>query len=167
LAFVMLSTSFPWVGWPFVPASNPRKRAVFALSLLMLAGCRGSASPAVRSVAASGYRLSAPADLAAVRSRHEVQASEGVKVVAVARFPRRRAARPGVWQRVVPELDRAAAELAKQQSGDVADSRTVAIAGRGARRYDIEYERDGKALVERIAFVLRGKTVSLLLFPYQ
>ena len=66
----------------------------------------------------------------------------------------------------MPELDRAAAQLAKQQNGQVGESRTVTIAGRRARSYDIDYERDGKALVERLAFVLRGKTEYLLLCRY-
>jgi hypothetical protein len=67
----------------------------------------------------------------------------------------------------VPQLDRAATELAKQQNGEVAESRTVTIAGQKARRYDIEYERNGKSLVERIAFVLRRKTEYLLLCRYE
>jgi hypothetical protein len=67
----------------------------------------------------------------------------------------------------VPELDRAATELAQQQNGKVRSSQTVTIAGRQARRYDIDYTRDGKQLVERIAFVLRGKTEYLLLCRYE
>ena len=32
------------------------------------------------------------------------------------------------------------------------------IAGRDARRYEVDYEDEGKKLVERIGFLLRGKT---------
>jgi hypothetical protein len=78
-----------------------------------------------------------------------------------------RAFRPALWDNVVPELDRAAKGLAQQQAGDVAESRTVTISGRRSRSYSIDYERDGKALVERIAFVLRGKTEYLLLCRYE
>ena len=62
---------------------------------------------------------------------------------------------------------RAAAQLAKQQSGTVGDSQTVTVGGQRTRRYDIDYERDGKQLVERLAFVLRGKTEYLLLCRYE
>jgi hypothetical protein len=121
----------------------------------------------VKVVQGTGYRFSAPADWAVVRSGREVQASQGLQLVSVTRYPLLRAYRPALWERVVPELDRAATQLAQQQKGEVAQSRTVTVAGRQARRYDIEYERDGKALVERLAFVLRGKTEYLLLCRYE
>jgi hypothetical protein len=117
-------------------------------------------------VRGTGYRFSAPADWVVVKSGRSVQASQGLRLVSVTRYPLLRAFRPALWARVVPELDRAAAQLAKQQSGRVGDSRTLTVADRKARRYDIDYERDGKALVERLAFVLRGKTEYLLLCRY-
>jgi hypothetical protein len=67
----------------------------------------------------------------------------------------------------VPELDRAAAAVARQQQGTVADHRTVTVAGLRARRYDIAYVRESRPLVERVAFVLRGKTEYLLLCRYE
>jgi hypothetical protein len=121
----------------------------------------------VKVVQGTGYRFSAPADWAVVRSGREVQASHGLQLVSVTRFPLLRAYRPALWERVVPELDRAATQLAQQQKGEVAESRTVTVAGRQARRYDIEYERDGQSLVERLTFVLRGKTEYLLLCRYE
>jgi hypothetical protein len=120
----------------------------------------------VKVVEGTGFRFSAPADWAVTRSGREVAASQGLRLVSVTRFPLLRAYRPALWARVLPELDGAAAQLAKQQNGHVTESRTVTVAGRQARRYDIGYERDGKALVERIAFVLRGKTEYLLLCRY-
>lgn len=117
-------------------------------------------------VQGAGYRFSAPAGWAVSRSGREVQASQGLNLVSVTRYPLLRAYRPGLWARVVRELDTAAAQLAKQQKGAVSDSRTVTIGGRQARRYDIHYERAGNALVERIAFVLQGKTEYLLLCRY-
>ncbi len=113
-----------------------------------------------------GYRFSAPANWAVVRSGREVRVSKGVSLVSVTRYPLLRAYRPILWDHVLPELDRAADGLAQQQNGTVGESRTVMTSGRRARSYDIDYERDGKALVERITFVLRGKTEYLLLCRY-
>ncbi len=118
-------------------------------------------------VRGEGYRFSAPAGWAVARSGREVQASEGVQLVSVTRYPLLRRFRPALWAKVVPELDGAASELARQQNGTVRNMETVTIAGRQARRYDIEYTRDGKQLVERIAFVLRDKTEYLLLCRYE
>jgi len=147
---------------------NPRKRAAFAGVLLVFAGCGGNAEPAPqRVVRGTGYRFTAPADWAVARSPRVVQVSEGIRIVSVTRFPLVRAFRPALWPRVVPELDRAAAEVAKQQNGDVASARTTTISGRRARIYEIEYERDEKQLVERIAFVLRGKTEYYVLCRYE
>jgi hypothetical protein len=160
--------SFRWVGRPFVPSRNPRKRAAFALSLLVLAGCGGGGgAPAVQVLHGTGYRFSAPADWAVVRSGRALQASKGLQLVSVTRYPLLRAYKSELWPSVVSELDRAAAQLAQQQNGEVRESRTVTLAGRRARRYDIDYARDGTALVERIAFVLRGKTEYLLLCRYE
>jgi hypothetical protein len=75
--------------------------------------------------------------------------------------------RPELWNKVVPELDRAAAAVATQQKGTVIDSRTANVSGQKARRYDVAYTSDGKELVERIAFVLRGKIEYLLLCRYE
>ena len=115
----------------------------------------------------SGYRFSAPVAWTVSRNARELSVAQGVRLLSVTRFPLLRAFRPALWGHVVPELDRAAKGLAQQQAGDVAESRTVTISGRRARSYDIDYERDGKALVERIAFVLRGKTEYLLLCRYE
>jgi hypothetical protein len=158
--------SFRWVGRPFVPWRNPRKRAAFAVSLLVFGGCGGGGAPAVKIVQGSDYHFSAPASWAVTRSGRALQAADGLALVSVTRYPLLRKFRPDLWAAVVPELDRAATQLAKQQNGDVGGSRTVTIGGQRARRYDIDYERDGKALVERIAFVLRGKTEYLLLCRY-
>ncbi len=87
--------------------------------------------------------------------------------MSVTRFPLLRRFRPGLWAKVVGELDRAAAGVAHQQRGSVTASQTMTISGRQARRYEIAYELNGKRLVERIAFVLRGKTEYLLLCRFQ
>jgi hypothetical protein len=117
-------------------------------------------------VRGSGFRFAAPAGWAVERSPRVVQASDGLDLVSVTRYPLVRAFRPALWAKVVPELDRAAAGVAEQQNGRVVSSRTTTVAGRRARAYDIEYERDGKQLVERFTFVLRGKTEYYLLCRY-
>ena len=159
--------SFRWVANGFVPRTDPRKRAVFGLALLFAAGCGGgSGAPAERLVRGSGYSFSAPAAWPVVRNGREVTASKGIPLVSVTRYPLLRAFRPELWAHVLPELDRAASGLARQQQGALGQSRTVTISGRRARGYEIDYSHGGKRLVERLGFVLRSKTEYLLLCRY-
>ena len=159
--------SFRWVANGFVPGRNPRKRALLGLTLLLAAGCGGGGGGrAEHVVRGTGYRFAAPVGWRVVRSGRDVQAAQGLALVSVTRYPLLRAFRSSLWDHVVPELDRVAAGLAAQQEGTVGASRTVTISGRRARRYDIDYRRDGKQLVERLGFVLRGQTEYLLLCRY-
>lgn len=159
--------SFRWVANGFVPGPNPRKRALLGLTLLVVAGCGGGGGGRAEHVVhGAGYSFAAPAAWPVVRSGREVHAAQGLALVSVTRYPLLRAYRSSLWEHVVPELDHAAAGLATQQQGTVGASRTVTIAGRRARRYDIDYQRNGNELVERLAFVLRGKTEYLLLCRY-
>jgi hypothetical protein len=152
----------------FVPGVNPRKQAVLVALLPLAAGCGGSsAATTERPVRGTGYSFSAPASWQLVRSGRSISVSEGLAVVSVTRFPLIRTFRPELWDKVVDELDRAAAAVARQQKGKVSDPQTVTIGGRRARRYDIDYVHGGDQLVERIAFVLRGKTEYLLLCRYE
>jgi hypothetical protein len=145
---------------------NRRKQAVLWLTLLVVAGCGGAAAQAYV-VQGTGFTFVAPADWGVSRKGSEVQVARGTLLISVTRFPLPRRFRPGLWDRVVPELDRAAAAVASQQQGGVSDSRTVTIAGQKARRYDVAYTRGDQQLVERIAFVLRGKTEYYLLCRYE
>jgi hypothetical protein len=138
------------------------------LAVLVLAGCGGSSGrEAERIVRGPGYTFAAPAGWRVTRTGREQQAAQGAALVSVTLFPLQRAFRPAMWNRVVPELDRAAQAVARQQQGSVQDSVNVVIGGLKARRYDVAYERDGKQLVERIAFLLRAKTEYLLLCRYE
>ena len=135
---------------------------------MCLAGCGGAKSSSAEQVVhGSGYRFSSPAGWAVSRSPRAVRAADGLTLVSVTRFPLVRAYRPALWPQVLKELDDAAAGVARQQSGTVASSRTTMVAGRQARSYDIKYRHDGKDLVERITFVLRGKTEYYLLCRYE
>ena len=163
--------SFRSCATSYVPGRNPHKLAASAAGLLLLlAGCGGGSGGETtpeQVVRGSGYRFSAPSDWAVTRSPRLVQASEGIGLVSVTRYPLVRPFRLALWQRVVAELDRAAADVARQQKGTISASRTLAVSGRQARSYDIDYEHDGKKLVERITFVLRGKTEYYLLCRYE
>jgi hypothetical protein len=107
-----------------------------------------------------GARFSLPGGWQTTRTQTTVSAapSEGSdEVVSVSIFRLLRPYVPELWARVVPELDRAANELARQLSASVDSARTVTVAGDHARAYEVSFERNGRKLRERITFVLRGK----------
>jgi hypothetical protein len=165
----MRPLSFRSVGAEFVPVRNPCKRALLAGVVLLAAGC-GGGQAAQTTVAGTGYTFSAPASWPVVRSQRQVQAVAGkgsLELVAVSRFPLLHRFRPELWGKVVGELDRAAEGIARQQRGSITETKTVTISGRRARRYAFAYDLRGKKLVERLAFVLRGKTEYLLLCRYE
>lgn len=135
--------------------------------MLLVAGCGGGGGPKVQAVRGPGYAFQAPAGWHVTRKGQEVQVSGGTDLISVTRYALLRRFRSALWQKVVPELDRAADGVARQQHGRVGDRRTTTIAGLQARSYDIAYEREGQALVERIAFVLKGKAEYLLLCRYE
>jgi hypothetical protein len=153
-------------GSSLVPHANPRKQAVLGLAVLLLAGC-GEGETKERLVLGTGYSFRAPTDWSLVRVGREVRVSEGTRLLSVREYALARAYRPELWTTVVAELDGAVDQLARQQAGTVSDPRTVTISGRRARSYDLAYEHEGKQLVERIAFVLRGKTEYVLLCRYE
>jgi hypothetical protein len=163
----MLLVSFRWFASRLVPVPNPRKQAVLVVGALLLAAGCGGAKAKEQTVQGSGYFFAAPGGWTVTRKGAEVQAARGTQLVSVTRFPLVRAFRPALWGRVLPELDHAADTLAQQQQGTVADRATVTVAGQRARRYEVAYASDGKQLVERFAFVLRGKTEYLLLCRYE
>jgi hypothetical protein len=163
----MLPVSFRSFASSCVPVRNRRKQAVLAVTLLVVSGCGGSQAQKGYIVRGPGFTFQAPTKWAVSRKGSQVQAAQGTQLISVTRFPLLRSFRPALWGKVVPELDRAAATLAQQQQGKVSDPRTVTIAGREARRYDIDYAGEGKQLVERIAFVFRGKSEYLLLCRYE
>ena len=138
--------------------------------VLATAGCGGHKAADERLVQGTGYTFRAPATWQIVRTARQVQAAEGKRslaLVSVSRLPLLRAFRPDLWQKVVPELDRVADGLSRQQQGSVTESNSTTIGGENARRYRIAYDLRGKKLVEEVAFVLRGKTEFLLLCRYE
>jgi hypothetical protein len=136
------------------------------VAAVLAAGCGGSHG-GTRIIAGSGFTFIAPADWTAVGNQRSVQVAHGVQLVSVTRFPLLRAFRPELWPKAVPEMDRSAEGLAADQHGTVTARVTITVAGRRARRYDITYQHGGKNLVERVAFVLRGKTEYELLCRFE
>ncbi len=138
--------------------------------VLLAAGCGGSkGEPPPKIVRGTGFTFEVIATWQVARSGRQVQAVEGGKslaLVAVSRFPLIRRYRPGRFERVTKELDAAARGIAQQQGGVLSTSDTIELGGEQARRYDVAYETRGRRLVERIGFVLRGKTEYLLLCRY-
>jgi hypothetical protein len=133
---------------------------------VLAAGCGGAhARPVV--LTGEGYAFSAPGDWSITRTARSIQAARGIDVVSVTRFPLLHAYRSQLWSKVVPEIDRSAEAVASDQHGTVTDRSTLTLAGLQARRYEIAYERQGRKLVERLGFVLRGKTEYELLCRYE
>ena len=136
--------------------------------MIVLAGCGSGGHKAsatdVRTVGGGDYRFSAPSSWSVHRSGRQVTASSGsVDLVGVTTFALARAYRPALWTKAVPALNHTAAGLAAQLGGKVRAHATVVVAGRRARQYEISYRRDGKALVQRTAFVLAGRREHQLL----
>ncbi len=133
--------------------------------LALTTGCGGGSS--TRTLAGSGFSFDAPSGWTVTRSAHLLAASRGDAAVSVTVFRLEHAYRPALWPRVVPELDRVAAGLADQLRGRADAGTTVIVAGRRARRYHIRFERDGRALVEQLTFVLEGSREYQLLCRYR
>jgi hypothetical protein len=155
----MLQVSFRLVASRSFPRFRPCKPAALLVLATLLAGCGSTPSDheATRAVRGNGYAFVAPESWRVARSGRTVSASEGDKLVSVTVFRLARRYTPSLWAKVVPVLDGVAAQLAQGLGGRVDARETVVLAGRRARRYEIAFSRDGKDLVERIAFVLDGR----------
>jgi hypothetical protein len=130
---------------------------------LTAAGCGGGGSksaPASRELSARGARFSVPGAWQVTRTPTTVAAAPDEasdELVSVSIFRLVRPYSPALWERVVPELDRAADELGRQLSGSLGSRRTVTVAGGRARRYELSFRRRGHDVRERIIFVLRDQ----------
>jgi hypothetical protein len=149
------------------PDRGSHKRLLLMAALLALAGCGGSGAPRTQTVSAARYAFEAPKGWTAARTRQSAQASSGDSAVSVTVFRLKRPYRPGLWSRVVPELDAAAASLADQLRGRIASRGTVTVARRRARRYEIAFRRSDGRFREQITFVLAGPLEYQLLCRYR
>jgi hypothetical protein len=146
------------------PRPRRWKPSVLLMGLLLLAGCGGGGSkpePApVKVVATAGASVAVPSAWTVSRTPTTVSASPKAgseELVSVSIFRLLRPYSAALWTRVVPELDRAAQELAGELKATVGASRTVTVGGEKARQYDLSFTRAGKQLNERLTFVLRGR----------
>ena len=140
----------------------PRMRGYKLLSLLavlVVAGCGGGADEqAPQTVAGPGYRLAVPAGWDVTRSARTVSAESDGRLVSVTVFRLTRPYRPALFQAVVRELDRVAADLARKLGGAPGRGRTVVVDGRKARAYATSFTREGDDFDQRVVFVLRGRS---------
>jgi hypothetical protein len=136
--------------------------ALLGAVVLVAPACGGGGSErvALRELSARGARFSVPSGWHVTRTPTTVAASAGEgsdELVSVSVFKLLRAFQPSLWARVVPELDRAADQLARQLRAQVALSETITIPAGRARAYELTFRRDGRAMRERITFVLRDR----------
>ena len=84
---------------------------------------------------------------------------DGPESVAVAVFRLAKPFRPELWDEAVAELNDVAARLAERLGSTalVVRSESTTLDGRRARRYLITYRRDGRAMQDRVVFLLRGR----------
>jgi hypothetical protein len=150
----------------------PRLRSLIAASacalvLVSLAACGGDGSSAEgppQVVAGPGFHFGAPGKWHIRRQGAEVSAAPkptAFELVSVTRFPLLKPYDPSIFAKVTQELDKSAADLAKQLGGSVTQSSTGTVAGERVRRYVLVYPQSkdsGDKLSARITYVLRGKT---------
>jgi hypothetical protein len=108
-------------------------------------------------VSGNGYRFAAPVGWGVTHAARTTSAASGEELVSVTVFPLGRPFQPALWDKTAPELDRVATQLASELGGQVTSQAGATLAGRRARTYDISFKRGGKAVVERIAFLLEGR----------
>jgi hypothetical protein len=161
---------FPSFRWRCVPRVYPgplRGKRLLATVVgavaLAAVGCGGGGSKTAgssRELSARGASFSVPGSWQVTRTPTTVAAtpSEGSdELVSVSIFRLLRPYTPALWERVVPELDRAADELGRQLSASPASRRTVTVAGGRGRVYELSFRRRRHDVRERITFVLRDQ----------
>jgi len=116
-------------------------------------GSETSAGPG-QAVAGPGFSFQAPEDWTVKRLPTSAEARQSAStVVSVNVLPLVKSYRFALFSRVAKELDRVAAAYATSLKGTVESRRTVDVAGRKARQYEISHGE----FVDRITFVLRKK----------
>jgi hypothetical protein len=152
------------------PRRAGRKRAFlaappFLAAALLLAGCGGgggdtTTAAAQQRVSAAGFSVAVPDGWTAVRQARAVTltSGQGPELASAIELSLRKPYRPALFAKVAAELARTTATLANGLHGTVVASRVVVVAGARAHQYDLSYTRNGADLIERITYVLRGKS---------
>jgi hypothetical protein len=108
-----------------------------------------------------GFTALAPSGWNVERAPQTVLAGnpDGPESVAVAVFRLAKPFSPELWDEAVGELNDVAARLAERlgPTAIVARSDSATLDGRRARSYVIAYRRDGRALEDRVVFLLRAR----------
>jgi hypothetical protein len=152
------------------PRSGPWKPSVLLVGLLVLAGCGGGSKPKRvefhQIATVRGAHVEIPSGWGARRTPTTISASPSAgsdELVSASVFRLLKPYSASLWPRVVPELDRAARQLAGELKATVGASRTVTVGGGKARQYDLTFLRDGRRVNERLTFVLRARSEYQLL----
>ena len=154
------------------PQRNSAKRAAPLLTAplvaaLLLGGCGGGGSKETQShrVVGAGFSVAVPNGWAVERSARAltVKQSSGPALASVTVLTLRKPYRPELFAGAARELDRVSGALAAKLGGKVIARRTIVVGGMKARQYDLAYERAGSGLIDRITYVLRGKSEYYLL----
>lgn len=136
--------------------------AAFAGALVVFAaacggGGGGEKAPVEQAIRRPHFVFMAPGDWVPTQTKRGVTLApdpKTVELMSVAAFPTIKPYRPSLFQKAIPEIDRAARDYARQLKGTVVSSATVAVAGKPVRQYVVAHGR----LHERISFVFRGRT---------
>ena len=128
---------------------------------LILAACGGDKpeEPPVR-LSGPGWTALAPPGWEVERRPKTVIAKRpvGSEKVVVAQFPLPKRFRPALWPQARPELRKLAETIAVQTSPNakVAAPEETRLAGQRALSFDVTYEREGEARLDRLVFLLVG-----------
>jgi hypothetical protein len=156
------------------PGGRPRKRALVALFVALvvaaLAGCGGgggSSEPAVEAqqIGGAGFAFAAPSAWRVTRAARSsiARSTDGPELASVTVLTLRKRYRPALFRGAARELDRITTALATKLGGKVIASRTIVVGGIKSRQYDLAYARAGTGLIDRVTYVLRGKSEYYLL----
>lgn len=132
---------------------------------VLVSGCGGGGGRTTtqtsvgQPVVGASYTFRAPSRwTTTVTARAATARADETTLVSVTVLPLVKRYRLELFPKVVRELDRVAASLAARLKGKVTARRTIRVGGRQVRQYDIAHA----GLIDRLTFVLRGKTEYLL-----
>jgi hypothetical protein len=145
--------------------------AILLVGVGALSGCGGSSGSqeeSMQTVSGPGFIFRAPAERQIARTQRSVSVlppeQGSPELISVTRFPLLHRFRPALWPGAVVELDGVTDRLVRSLHGRLESAgETVRLHGLRGRRYEISFEKSGKALRQRLVFLLKGKTEYQLL----